>query len=60
MRKYNILKIYWPTNDVPQLPLRWKIVTRGKTYKEAFDFCNGPDSNESKEYFYGFMEDKAL
>jgi hypothetical protein len=57
MAKYNILKIFWPTNDVPQLPLRYEIVEK-TTYKKAYEFCNGPNNLKSKEYFYGFIEDK--
>lgn len=60
MSKYNILKIYWSTNDKPEYPLRYDIVEQ-TTYKKAYSFCNDPNNREQpKEYFYGFMEDKTL
>ena len=59
MTKYNILKIYWLTNEIPQSPLRTETFKQRVSYKEAYAFCNDDNNRfESKEYFYGFMEDK--
>jgi hypothetical protein len=58
MTKYDILKIYWPTNDKLGYPLKYDIVKQ-TTYKEAYAFCNDDNNRfESKEYFYGFQEQK--